>query len=109
MAAASVNGLNDDPAWRPVPPNVSVLSRSPDTARFTWDSLNPRPPTIARIWPFLGSIATSAPSGSDGLGRCALTAASAARCNPRSREVVTRYPPPKTAAPPYLLMRYRLA
>ena len=85
-----MNGLNDDPAWRPVPPNVSVLSRSPDTARFTCDWLKPRPPTIARIWPVFGSIATNAPSGSDGLGRCALTAASAARCNPRSSEVVTR-------------------
>ncbi len=105
MAAARANGLNDEPAWRPLPPNVSVLSRSPETARFTCDWLNPRPPTMARISPVLGSIATNAPSGSDGLGRCAFTAASAARCNPRSSDVVTRNPPPKTASPPYLLIR----
>ena len=37
---------------------------------------------MARISPVLGSIATEAPSGSDGLGRCALTAASAAPLKP---------------------------
>ncbi len=90
MAAARVNALNDEPAWRPVPPKVMAPSRSPDTARFTWDFWKSRPPTMATICPLLGSIATRAPSGSSGLGRWDATAASAARCRPRSSEVVTR-------------------
>ena len=55
-AAASVNGLNADPAWRPHPSHGSV-------ARFSFDSFQSRPPTIASTSPVALSIVTSAASG----------------------------------------------
>ena len=61
IASASVNALNADPAWRPVPPlNV---------ARFSWEVAKSVPPAIARMCPVEGSIATSEAPGSSGLGR----------------------------------------
>ena len=93
IASARVNALNADPAWRPVPPlNV---------ARFSWEVAKSVPPAIARMCPVEGSIATSAAPGSSGLGRWDSIASSAAAWSPRSSDVVTCRPPPKTAAGPY--------
>ena len=85
MAAVRVNGLNAEPACR----------REGATARFTllvsW--LGSGPPTIARISPVRGSIATSAALGSVFDGRWSATDCSAAFCICLSRLVYTRRPP----------------
>ena len=92
MAAASVNGLNADPACRPEPPSP--------VARFTFDVAKFFPPYIARTAPSLGSIATSAAAGPPGSFRRVATASSAYPCIPESSVVVTCSPPLKTGPSP---------
>lgn len=86
MAAANVNGLKADPACRRA-----------WVARLNLAVSKSRPPTMARISPVAGSMATRAAEGSCGSGRCAATASSAARCMELSRLVRTRRPPEKVS------------
>ncbi len=81
-AATRTNGLNALPACR----RACVARLNSLRAKLL-------PPTIARIAPLLGSIATSAASGSDRDGREVRIARSAARCHSMSRVVRTRSPP----------------
>ncbi len=72
MAAVRVNGLNALPAGR----------REGATARFCLfvRMFGSGPPTMARISPVRGSMATRAAEGSVFAGRCSATACSAASC-----------------------------
>src|SRR5262249_47655646 len=93
-AAARVKALNADPDSRPLPPRK--------VARFSWDRLKFRPPTIASTSPVVGSIDTTAAEGLSLVnGRSLRTASHAAFCRRMSRLVVTRSPPPYTRALPY--------
>ena len=95
MAATRANGLNEEPACRPVPPRP--------VARFTLENVcrpstfggakKSRPPTIALTWPVFGSITVMAPNGSVGSARTLLTASSASRCIFRLTVVKMRRPP----------------
>ncbi len=55
-AVIRANGLNEEPAWRPVAPPVARFSR----ANFCLAKKS-LPPTMARISPVLGSITVMAP------------------------------------------------
>ena len=90
IAAASVNGLNALPAWRP----------APSVARLNWLLAKFWPPTMARIAPVFGSMATSAAEGSPGVFRMLAMACSAWCCMARSSVVVTRRPPEKVSVYP---------
>src|SRR6476659_10202227 len=94
IAAVGVIGLKADPACR----------REGGTARFSLlvSSLGSGPPTMARISPLLGSIATTAADGSVLAGRSSATAASAACCIRLSRLVWTRSPPVYVSSSPSL-------
>ena len=84
MAAANVNALNVDPAWRPVPPSP--------VAMFTWLSPSPwpygTPRVIAFTWPVATSMATMEASKLSAMfARWLSTAACAASCSSGSSEV----------------------
>ena len=59
-AVTNANGLNEDPADRPVAPPVARLS----LANRSFFEKKSRPPTIALIAPVVGSITVMAPWGS---------------------------------------------
>src|SRR5437879_1382956 len=127
-ALARVNGLNDDPGWRPPPPPGTQMGWSaggadvsvPDCsglggggqaprARFTCDAPKSRPPTRALTNPVWGSTATSDISRGDLVPFRALAIdASAWACSAGSRLVWMRRPPRYTRSWPYLATRYLL-
>ncbi len=92
-AAASTNGLNDEPGCR-----------SPWTARLNWLSRKLRPPYMASTRPSRGSIATSAADGMPFSPSTSSTVRRARSWRSRSIVVVTLSPPPNTSAGPYVSM-----
>src|SRR4051794_7398391 len=127
-AFASVNGLNEDPGWRPPPPPGTQIGWSDGTrgesdpdcsglaggghaprARLTCDTPKSRPPTSALTNPVWGSTETSDISrGALVPLRESATDASASDWSVGSRLVWMRKPPRYTLSWPYLATRYLL-
>jgi len=84
-AATSVNILNADPDWRPVPPSP--------VARFTWDFSKSVLLTSALIAPVFVSIEAMAVSGCSGSGSQSWAVRSPAACSFGSSVVWIFRPP----------------
>ena len=92
IAAARPMGFIAEPAWRPLPTARLTLASSSSSKKS-------RPPTMARMWPFCGSMTTTEASGCPWpAGRCSSTAASAAAWSPRSMVVSMRRPPSNSSS-----------
>ena len=105
MAAASVNGLNEDPDWRPVPPNVSVLSLQPRDREV---HLRLAEAASAHHRQDLAGARVDRDQRPLRVGRARQVRVDRGLRRALQPEVERgRHPepPPKTAAPPYLLIR----